>query len=328
MKRIILIVLTLTLIIGIAIPVPAMAWTKWDLEGWRDAQSKWMDGLLWTYYEDEYVPYRLVVNKYDGLDTSIVIQHDYLDANGHFGVDGADNFYIGPKTGRTNAPATILPIYELGDGVFHVNGPSKVEVSNGYILEWELVVDNIAALQDLGNFAFYWEAHLAKTNSTDISFGGPVEYGASFWSGASLHAHTSVTGNQDVPIKTPPVVAEPSIDVEKLAGGGCCCESEPTYWYDADEPGIYVSSGGYVWYKFVVTNNGDVPLSEVTLSDDVIPGVSTPPGYEMLEPGESFEIIIGPLTIVAGEHTNTATATGKYGTYTCEDTDIVTYVAY
>lgn len=329
MKKIILAVLSLVLLISLALPLPAMAKTQWDLEGWRDAQGKWMDGLLWTYYECSWVPYRLVATKYNGVDKDISIQHDFLDADGHYGIDGARNFFIGPATGRTDTPASIDVWYDEYDGVFSVVSPiDSVPVPNGAILEFTIHIDDDSALIN-SDFAIYWEAHCAKTNSLDKTFGNLIEFGSSFWSGASLHTHTSVTGNQDVPIKTPPqVVAEPSIDVEKYVGIACCscsCPTDPADWYDADVTGPDIELCGYVCFKFVVTNDSDVILSNITLIDDVYGPISIP--TDPLDAGDSFEVVIGPYPVdAAGQHTNTAEATGDYGGTTCRDTDVANYV--
>ena len=149
MKKVVILLLTLALLLGLLVPTSVMAKTKWDLEGWREAQGKWMDGLLWTWYEGDDVPYRLRVQKYDGTITDIRIQHDYLDADGHFGIDWAQNFFIGPYADRYTPWADISPIspaYVAGGGVFHVEGPFEVPVPNGSVLEYRFIVDNAVYL--------------------------------------------------------------------------------------------------------------------------------------------------------------------------------------
>ena len=134
MKRILLLVIALALLISISIPTPAMAWSHWDLEGWRIDAGKWMDGLLFTWYEDDLVPYRLAVRGYDGIDADITIQHDYLDADGHIGIDyvvlsGPGEPFIGPRTNRTTGPGSIpSPHYTTASGYFTIDGPNLVEV--------------------------------------------------------------------------------------------------------------------------------------------------------------------------------------------------------
>jgi hypothetical protein len=318
MKRILLLTLTLILLLSVSIATPATAWTKWDLEGWRDAQGKWMDGLLWEYNECNWVDYRLVAKKYDGLDTDIIIQHDYLNASGEFGIDGAKDFFIGPPTGRTATPGSIVPIYEIGDGVFHVEDPDIVPVPNGWMIEYHVIIDDAATLQGLGDFAIYWKAHCAKTNT--YSWAEPTRFialGSSFWSGASLHTHTDVTGNQDVPIKTPEDVSAPSIEVKKKVYVPC------STYLDADVPPgpiLYVGDG--IKYTFEVTNTGDVPLTDVELNDPEI-GISVQ--YGDLPVGDSFTVTSDWVFVEFGLNTNTATATGDYGEYTVDDDDLAHY---
>ncbi len=331
MKKVALAVLALTLLAFLAFPTSAMAWTRWHLEGWRVDQSKWMGGLLWTYYEDDWVPYRLVATGYDGLDTDIAIQHDYLDADGDYGIDGARNFFVGPQTNRGTAPGTITPVYEAGVDYGGTTGvvfdvilpPSIVPVPNGSMIEYHFIVYNTDALTALGDFAFYWEAHCSLTGSTGVTFGETIAYGSSYWNGASLHAHTSVTGNQDVPIKTPSTSGAPSIDVEKYLG---VCD----VWYDSDvPPGPSLDASGIwpIYFKFVVTNTGTVTLTEIALTDSVydLSSASIP---SSLAPGDSFEVVIGPFVPALGQQCDIATATGVYGKRTFQDTDSEYYFGY
>jgi hypothetical protein len=296
-----------------------MAWTKWDLEGWRIDAGKWMDGLLFTYYEDDWVFYRLEGSKYDGIDTDIIIQHDYLDADGHYGVDGATNFFVGPQTGRKTTPGSIPTIYPEGGTVFHVEGPTVVPVPNGSMLEYHIIVDDEAALVAMGDFAFYWEAHCSLTGSTGFHWGETIDFGSSYWNGASLHTHTGVTGNQDVPIKTPPQIGPPpSIDVEKYVKVDC------TNWLDADDPpGPEVQRCDDIFYMYVVTNTGAVELTNIVLTDSDVGIVAIP--TNVLPAGGSFQVEIGPLDAFPEQHTNTATATGEYGGQTYQDTDDANY---
>ncbi len=330
MKRFILLLLTMILLVILAFPMPAIAKTKWDLEGWRIDHSKWMDGLLFTYNECNWVEYRLEATGYNGVDTVIAIQHDYLDADGNFGIDGARDFFIGPPTDRYTTPGSISPIYAEGT-VFDVTlPPTIIPVPNGYMLEYTFTITNPAALIALGDFAFYWEAHCSRTNSTGFHWSETIDFGSSYWSGASLHAHTSVTGNQDVPIKTPPQdIAAPSIDVEKnfrFRPGSVWGE-----WQDADNypgPDVYCE----VQYRFIVTNTGNVELTNITLSDTdpninaylssiIIPSSLMPYGM----PDSSFEVVTPAYQGKAGEHHNMATATGEYDGDPYSDTDHVYY---
>ena len=115
----------------------------------------------------------------------------------------------------------------------------------------------------------------------------------------------------------------PSIEVEKYVS----VDGQAT-WEDADSPpGPQVSEGGEVYFRFVVTNDGNVPLTNINLSDsdfDVSGCALTDP----LAPTASSECVIGPFNDFSGQHTNTATATGDYDgqTYTDQDDANVTVV--
>ncbi|WP_305046482.1 DUF7507 domain-containing protein, partial [Geoalkalibacter sp.] len=90
-----------------------------------------------------------------------------------------------------------------------------------------------------------------------------------------------------------------------------------------DKCGTYECESA-VYFRFVVTNNGPVTLTELELTDsDYDTGSCVIP--ESLAPGQSFECIIGPIPAVAGQHTNTGTATGQYGGIYVMDTDDANY---
>ena len=98
----------------------------------------------------------------------------------------------------------------------------------------------------------------------------------------------------------------PSISVAKQISG------DNTTWVDADlPPGISVVVGANVYYRFNVTNTGNVALSNITLTDNIydLSGAAIPP---TLAPSASFVYYLGPIAALSGQHTNIATATGQY----------------
>ena len=116
--------------------------------------------------------------------------------------------------------------------------------------------------------------------------------------------------------------SEPAIDVEKYVS----VDGQAT-WYDADTPpGPQTQAGTPVYFRFVVTNTGNVPLSNVTLTDSMytLVGCTIP---DPLQPGQSHTCWHGPVTAVAGQHTNTARVTGRYGDVTVSDADDANYIA-
>lgn len=107
----------------------------------------------------------------------------------------------------------------------------------------------------------------------------------------------------------------PQISIEKLISkdGG---ES----WGDT----IRVRSGRDVLYKFVVTNLGNVALTNFTLSDDSYDASScTLP--DTLEPEASFECVIGPFPAGEANHTNTATITASFEDQNVTASDTASY---
>ncbi len=113
----------------------------------------------------------------------------------------------------------------------------------------------------------------------------------------------------------------PSISVVKQISG------DNNTWFDADvPPGISVVIGANVYYRFNVTNTGNVALSNITLTDNTynLSGAVIPP---TLAPGASFVYYFGPVSALIGQHTNIATATGQFENVTVNDTDNANYNA-
>ncbi len=82
----------------------------------------------------------------------------------------------------------------------------------------------------------------------------------------------------------PQVVAEPAIDLEKLVSvnGGETFVVAPT------PPGPTLPPGMTAHYQFIVTNKGNVPITNITVTDSVLGFIGSIP---ILEPGESEEFI-------------------------------------
>jgi len=129
--------------------------------------------------------------------------------------------------------------------------------------------------------------------------------------------------------------ANPEIDVEKYIS-----IDHGVTWINADGPteALEVPLGEVrvLKYKVVVTNTGDVELSNITVSDPLYDGreefiyALNQEMIDPLPPGASFEVSFGwsfphinPQE--GGPYTNTATATGDYGGVTYSDTDSAVY---
>ncbi|MDX1450504.1 MAG: hypothetical protein R3246_15760, partial [Acidimicrobiia bacterium] len=80
-------------------------------------------------------------------------------------------------------------------------------------------------------------------------------------------------------------------------------------WVDADDPtGPETSAGEPVWFRFDVTNTGDLRLRNLSLSDSDFSTSSCSIPAE-LAPGGSFSCELGPFSALQGQHVNTATVT-------------------
>ena len=160
-----------------------------------------------------------------------------------------------------------------------------------------------------------WDLPLLSTDSRSysVTFQGSVVEGTVLVAvyGGGTFETASLPG---------PSCAVPMLDVEKFVSvdGGVT-------WQDADAPpGPDVDLDGQVSFRFVVTNSGDVPLSSLTLTDSAldVSGCVLP---ESLGPGAFFECTVGPLAVVQGQHSNTATASGAFEGSAATDTDSAHY---
>jgi hypothetical protein len=119
--------------------------------------------------------------------------------------------------------------------------------------------------------------------------------------------------------------AHPSIDVEKYIAYSCL-EHPPTVFEDADSaPGIKVPMDKHVYYQMIVTNTGDVKLTNVELNDEDLFGVII---IGDLLPGVSVTVEPDPIPAVEGGNTNVATVTGYNGFTMVQDSDAASYYTY
>ena len=262
--------------------------------GWADGTNPmngWTSGNVKGWYELEDVPYRLRINPREPSDAKtyyITNEHDNL-SSGVTGVDGASGFYFGAghdAQGYTEGELTKTCVYQavrlVGDNPTAgnpciVTGPTYTGLDDdgdssidedpvdgidndgdGKIDEdpvaqgstggtrriqytWAFLITSGEAGHDK-KWALYWKAHLAS--------------GSSAFPGASLHAKTSASGSQDVPIQ----------DVLALTGADLSIIKS-----DSPDP---VTAGGALTYTITVTNNGPSTASNVVVTD-TIPGGTT-----------------------------------------------------
>lgn len=106
-------------------------------------------------------------------------------------------------------------------------------------------------------------------------------------------------GNSDTESATEIVeMINPSLDIEKLTNG-----------FDADTaPGPEILASASVIWEYVVTNDGDVDLTNITVSDNVLGSVCT---IDFLAPGDSTTCTMTG-TAAAGQYANTGSANTSY----------------
>ncbi len=112
--------------------------------------------------------------------------------------------------------------------------------------------------------------------------------------------------------------AAPAISIETLVS-----VDSGTSWYTANSPpGPSAAVGAAVQWRYTVTNTGNVPLTNVTVTDDR--GVVVTAPKTALAPGESMNATASGVA-VAGQYANNGTATGTYGTQHVSATDVSHY---
>jgi uncharacterized repeat protein (TIGR01451 family) len=136
-------------------------------------------------------------------------------------------------------------------------------------------------------------------------------------------ADSSETG-EDTDDASVPVEQRASIDIEKFVSidGGLT-------WDDADDPqGPVATSGADIQFKFVVSNTGNVSLTDAMVTDSVFDLNGADPGTAMslgtLDVGETNTFYYD-ATWAAGQHVNNATATGDYSEGQATDSDLAYY---
>ena len=244
-------------------------------------------------YEDGgNVPFRLKISDLNGGSAydQLHIQHDYEDDNGIVGYEDFNSLVC--TSGCSGSPTLVVLAPPPGDAVktYAVTFTTS-SGSDAVTLRW--------------NARLGTQAHL--------------------WNGATLHARLvqgvdgEAIGNRTVPIQVNQI-ENPSIDVEKYVS----VDGQVT-WEDADSaPGPAVLEGEGVYFKFVVTNTGNVQLSNISLSDNDF-DTSSCTVTDPLAVGGSFVCMIGPESAVVGQHTDTATAKGDRNEVTYDDSDDANY---
>ncbi len=188
------------------------------------------------------------------------------------------------------------------------NNPTGPYITVGSSITYKFVVTNtgnvaLGGLQviddHLGNLGPFTDVMLEPGQSTTIIRTGTAIAGQQKNTATASASYLGTTvQDQDVAhyygINGQP---NPSIDIEKYTNN-----------MDADQPtGPYIASGSTVTWKYIITNNGNLPLRVTEIRDNKL-GVLTLPVDPILDPGETWTLT-RTGTAVAGQYTNTATVT-------------------
>lgn len=132
----------------------------------------------------------------------------------------------------------------------------------------------------------------------------------------------TITFAGDVPVGkvTTAVKGGDGFEAGLIGGSGCIPPLELVklvsfdgiIWLDADDPvGEVVEPGSEVYFQFQISNNGEYPITALTLVDNVL-DLSECSVPETLAADALYTCILGPLPAVQGLHHNVATVTGVY----------------
>jgi hypothetical protein len=127
------------------------------------------------------------------------------------------------------------------------------------------------------------------------------------------------TGNYEIAQLPGPSCVTASLSVENYVS------SDGVTWSDSDDiPGLQVETGAQVWFRFVVSNAGNVDLSGLVLTDSLydLTGCTLP---AVLAVNSVAECTVGPFAAAQGQHANLTTVTAVHGAETVSATDSASY---
>jgi len=204
---------------------------------------------------------------------------------------------------------TSLPNVDTRTNTATVSTTGDVEGSSG---EASISFSNVTP-----TLVGYNQITVTDTNS---AFGGPRQtnadavynYDVTFFcnanAGENPNTATIVETEQSDSAMVTVNCANPSIDIEKATNG-----------QDADSPtGPMIPVGDAVNWTYVVTNNGDVPLTNVVVTDNQ--GVTVTCPKNTLAVNESMTCTANGIA-VEGQYSNIGSVSGYYGQTQVHDTD-------
>ena len=182
-----------------------------------------------------------------------------------------------------------------------------------------VTLTDITLIDDTGTPISCSQDTLAVGESMTCSVTGSAE--------AGLHPQTvAATGHDSL---DNPATAEATTHYLGIQAGIQVEKSislDQMHWIEArTSPGPEVAWSMPLYFQFVVTNTGNVPLTNVSLRDTRF-GRCPCDVPDELAPGESFTAVVRLFCASDGQHTDTATASGIYEGVTYSDTDVAYYI--
>jgi len=187
----------------------------------------------------------------------------------------------------------------------------------------ETYVASITNVSDSGNYdgdKITWTiGDLAIGASDSVTYQATLKDDTAFEVGQTPVENTATIDSDQIdPVSddatvTVTLLAAPSLGLTKQIG-----TSSTGPWLDS----VTILEGADVYYRFTVTNTGNIELSVLSLEDDTFTPSCTWPSS--LAAGASHACVAGPVTAQAGTHTNTAQAFA-YNKEIASNTDTASY---
>ncbi|WP_340818194.1 NosD domain-containing protein [Methanolobus sp. WCC4] len=221
-------------------------------------------------------------------------------------------------------PLNLGPVIDLEKYVNGVDAdnPIGVALRENSTVTWEYVVNNTGNViltgitvtdDELGTICSIEK--LMPGQSSMCTVEGTVEYGPHANLGTVSATYEGIEFELLLSDEDPANYfgADPSIDVEKYTNG-----------FDMDKdftPGVYI--GDEVTWQYVITNTGNVTLSNIVLSDDMEGLIPCP--VTSLAPGESMTCEWEGVATEYGLYHNTVNVTGDFEGLVASDEDTGVY---
>ena len=232
----------------------------------------------------------------------------------------------------TELGGTTLPpgVYDTQDGTFHITGTLTLDAQGDpdavFIFKTASTLitssdSQVSLINSARPCRVFWQVGSSATLGTNSHFVGHI------------FALTSITANTGATVQGQLLARNGAVTLHSNIITNAICS-------DSSAPAIYVSKTatpgslvgtGTVTYTYVVINAGNVPLSDVSVIDDMVSPVSYVSGDTnsdtLLQPGETWIFRATATISVSTTNIATATAGATESTVTATSTVTVTVAA-